>query len=233
LPRCINPIGGLIASVNELLRYARFHLGDGRAPDGRALLTPAGLARMRQPLAIAGHAADATGVSWMLRAVGGVPIIEHSGGTHGQTTRLTLVPERDFAVIVLTNDGRGAALHGELCAWVLTHFLGLSEPTPTWLQLPAEQLGQYVGRYQALLSTVVVSQAADGLVVEVIPNGNFPLRGFPAGPAPAPAAAAFFAVDRLSLIDGEQAGSRGEFLRGDDGRIAWLRFGGRIHARQP
>ena len=29
LPRSVNPAGGLVASVDDMLRYARFHLGDG------------------------------------------------------------------------------------------------------------------------------------------------------------------------------------------------------------
>lgn len=31
LPRCANPVGGLITSVRELFKYARFHLGQGPA----------------------------------------------------------------------------------------------------------------------------------------------------------------------------------------------------------
>src|SRR5215210_2160149 len=46
-PRTGHPSGGLISSARDLLHYARFHLGDGRAPDGTALLTPASLAAMR------------------------------------------------------------------------------------------------------------------------------------------------------------------------------------------
>ena len=49
LPRSANPAGGLIASVNDMLRYARFHLGDGTA-DGRRVLRAESLRRMQTPL---------------------------------------------------------------------------------------------------------------------------------------------------------------------------------------
>ena len=45
--RTLNPTGGLISSVRDQLEYARFHLGDGTAPDGTRLLTKKSLLEMR------------------------------------------------------------------------------------------------------------------------------------------------------------------------------------------
>src|SRR5262249_30632002 len=39
-PRPANAHGGLVSSVRDQLRYARFWLGDGTAPDGTRLLSP-------------------------------------------------------------------------------------------------------------------------------------------------------------------------------------------------
>ena len=48
IPRSINPAGGLISSARDQLRWARFHLGDGRVPgSGRRLLTPRSIRAMR------------------------------------------------------------------------------------------------------------------------------------------------------------------------------------------
>ncbi|HLZ07256.1 MAG TPA: serine hydrolase domain-containing protein, partial [Chloroflexota bacterium] len=47
LARATNPVGGISASVIDVLDYARFHLGDGTAPDGTRLLRPESLAAMR------------------------------------------------------------------------------------------------------------------------------------------------------------------------------------------
>jgi hypothetical protein len=43
---------------------------------------------------------------------------------------------------------------------------------------------------------------------------------------------ALCAGERLVVRDGLRQGAQGDFLRHPDGRIAWLRFGGRIHAPQ-
>ena len=44
-----DPVGGVRSTVNDLLRYARFHLGDGTAPDGTAILPAEALRAMREP----------------------------------------------------------------------------------------------------------------------------------------------------------------------------------------
>jgi hypothetical protein len=49
--------------------------------------------------------------------------------------------------------------------------------------------------------------------------------------APPPARAAFYARDRMVLIDGPYKGERAEFLRSPEGEIRWLRMG-RIYAPQ-
>ena len=47
IERAGNPNGGLISSVRDQLRYARFHLGDGKAPNGRRVLSRKSLIAMR------------------------------------------------------------------------------------------------------------------------------------------------------------------------------------------
>jgi len=41
-----------------------------------------------------------------------------------------------------------------------------------------------------------------------------------------------FAEDRVVILDEPMKDARGEFLRNPDNSIAWLRFGGRVHAPQ-
>ncbi|HLQ04112.1 MAG TPA: serine hydrolase domain-containing protein, partial [Verrucomicrobiae bacterium] len=65
-PRATTPVGGVVSTVRDLLKYARFHLGDGTAPDGTRLLSKANLERMRTPQAKADL--DRTvGIAWFLR----------------------------------------------------------------------------------------------------------------------------------------------------------------------
>ena len=58
-----DPVGGVRSTMTDLLRYARFHLGDGTAPDGAQLLPAAALVAMREPrveMGAAGH----VGLAW-------------------------------------------------------------------------------------------------------------------------------------------------------------------------
>jgi CubicO group peptidase (beta-lactamase class C family) len=59
VPRSLHPTGGLISSARDQLQYARFHLGDGTAPDGTRLLREASLVAMRSDPGPAARDVDA------------------------------------------------------------------------------------------------------------------------------------------------------------------------------
>ena len=171
-------------------------------------------------------------MAWLLRGVASVRVVEHGGGTNGQTSTLKLVPERDFALKVLTNADRGGALCDEVTNWVFKHVLGLEQPEPSTYELPAERLAEYVSRYETRLNTVELSLSDAGLVAQVIPKGGFPTKDTPPWPAPPPTRVTFFADDAIVALDPPWTGGRAEFVRHPDGRIAWLHWAGRIAARQ-
>src|SRR6266508_5855268 len=100
-PRCRNPGGGLASSAADQLRWARFHLGDGRAESGERVLPAEVLQRMQRPtVALRGSAlGDAIGIGWFLREVDGVATVGHGGSASGQFAELLTVPERNFAVV--------------------------------------------------------------------------------------------------------------------------------------
>jgi len=50
---------------------------------------------------------ESWGFSFAVDDTHGVRMISHGGGTLGQLSLLTLIPERDFAIVVLTNANRG------------------------------------------------------------------------------------------------------------------------------
>lgn len=231
LARNANCVGGLISTVKDQLRYARFHLGDGLAESGERLLTPQSMARMQSELAEAGSGTKAVGVSWLLNEIGGVKTVAHGGATKGQMSAFLFVPARNFAVTVLTNADRGRTLHGRVVKWALENIAGLTSPEPAHLTLSANALAEYAGHYSAALSDLDVAATDSGLILQVIPKGGFPKKDTPPGPTPPPAPAVFTAPDRLLITDGPSAGNRGEVLRGPAGEIVWLRLGGRVHKR--
>ncbi|MDR7417397.1 MAG: serine hydrolase domain-containing protein [Armatimonadota bacterium] len=228
LPRTANPVGGLAASVRDLLRYARFHLGNGRGPDGTPLLTPQTLQHMRSPQ-VSGECGDHWGLTWGLRNINGVRLVRHGGSTSGFMASLVLVPEHEFAIGVLTNATSGAALHADVTDWALRRYLGVSEPDPVPLAMDGAALAPYLGRYTGALSDLELRVADGHLVLHVWPKGGFPVRDAPPPPPPPPARAAFVAPERFVVLDGLMKGRRGEFLQHPDGRIAWLRSS-RLHA---
>jgi CubicO group peptidase (beta-lactamase class C family) len=164
LPRSVNAAGGVSASLNDMLRYAKFHLGDGTASDGTRLLSADSLAYLQTPLAEAGSIADQIGLSWMLRDVEGVRIVQHGGGTNGHISALMLAPAKKFALVILTNSQRGGELNGELSKWLLQEYLGIEEPVPDGIVLPKESLAGYVGRYTTNYATIEVALNDGGLI---------------------------------------------------------------------
>nr|UNZ81747.1 beta-lactamase [Dehalococcoidia bacterium enrichment culture]WBU15338.1 beta-lactamase [uncultured bacterium] len=223
LPRCANPVGGLITSVRELFKYARFHLGSGpnilSAEARRLMQTPAGAA----------DAGRLMGITWFIQPVDGdIRLVGHGGGTNGQITLFNFVPGRNFAVCVLTNSDRGGAINAEVTRWAVESFLGAAWPEPEIYSLPPERLATWAGRYEGVLSDIELVLEGDWLVLKQTPKGGFPRKDSPPRPAPPPSRLGFYAPDRVVALDLPLKGSRGEFLRGPDGSIAWFRFGGRL-----
>jgi CubicO group peptidase (beta-lactamase class C family) len=232
LARSAHAAGGVISTVHDMLDYTQFHLAGGKTTDGAALLQPETVATMQTIQAEAGAMAGHVGISWLLNTVDGVRTVGHGGATNGQIAQLTLVPERNFALVVLSNANRGREVTRDLGAWALEAYLGLREPTPAVQPLSADARAAYVGYYTAQLSDVEVTLGEDDLRLQVMPKGGFPEKDSPAGPQPPVAAAGFTAPDRLLVTEGPSRGSRAEFIRDEDGTIAWFRLGGRIHARR-
>jgi CubicO group peptidase (beta-lactamase class C family) len=234
LPRALNPVGGLISSVRDQLRYARFHLGDGRVPGGGQLLTQRSLVAMRSRPGPGGTLfveLDGMGVTWMLRpSAEGVRIVQHGGALPGQHSGFLMVPQRKFAITVLTNSDSGPALVNELFVddWALRRFAGISNLPATPQALSAGELAAYEGTYTGYVV------GPDGVLQEDVfeltgDNGQLAVS-VEGGPR-----LAFYRRDYVLVLDaaGQSQGLRANFVRGADGQVAWLRVGGRLYRHGP
>ena len=229
-PRATTPVGGVVSSVRELLDYARFHLGDGRAPNGARLLSTGSLELMRTRLAPADNDRG-VGVSWFLRDAGNVTFQYHSGGAIGQQGVLVLAPERRFAIAVQTNSGRGGLLHGEVTKWAQKTFLGVQEEEAEHLPVPGNRRKELVGRYTAALSDLELKAGSDGdMLIRSISHNVLGVKPAPTDPAPAPVA--FIGEDRFVCLEGPLKDTRAEVLRDPNGTVRWIRAGGRVYRRQ-
>ena len=217
--RAHHAAGGISSTVVDLLRYARFHLSDGEG-----ILTRASLEEMQRPHIAAAPIFGSVGVAWGIDDVTGVRLVHHGGGTNGQIAHLSLAPESGTVLTVLTNGQRG----GEVVKAALDRVvdaLGGHRPERISVVLdPAE----YLGTYRSLLLDAEVAVTDGGLQLVITSRGGFPTEDSPPMPSPPPVPVEFFDRDRMFVPEGPGADTELEFLRGPDGRIAWLRFGGRV-----
>ena len=228
LGRSAHAVGGLCSSARDQLRYARFHLGDGRAGDQR-LLPAETMAAMQTPQCAANMGRQ-MGLSWLLKTYGETQAVLHGGATNGQLSAFLMVPAHGFAITVLTNADEGEILNDKVVAWALERYLGLKEPALTYLDLGIEKLGEYVGTYEAQLGRLNLYLSDGQLRVQLTPKGGFPDVDSPPSPPPPPSRLAFFAPDRGITLDEPLINMKAEFIRDPGGQIIWLRTS-RLHRR--
>lgn len=240
-PRSCNPTGGLISSVRDQLRYARFHLGDGTAPNGTRVLSQQSLQTMRANPGAGGTLQvelTGMGVAWMLRpSAEDKLIVQHGGTWSGQRSGFFMVPDRNFAMTLLTNSEGGAQLTTDLFAddWALRRFADVSNLPATAQRLSAGDLAPYQGRYVAELipesgtleRAVIDFRAGDGQLDGASSNGD-------PGADSSPMGLAFYRPDYgLDLgPDNKPVGTRSNFVRDPVGNIIWFRSHGRLFRRQ-
>jgi CubicO group peptidase (beta-lactamase class C family) len=228
-PRSINAAGGLISSARDQLRWARFHLGNGQP-----LLTTRALRYMQSHPGPGGTLfveLDGVGVTWMIRPTAeGPKVIQHGGDWSGQHSGFLMVPERDFALTVLTNSEGGPALTAELFAddWALRRFAGVSNLPAVPHALPASVLAGYEGTYVA--EEILPNGTEVAIAFDLVPDAgqlSFRIGGVEG------LRLAFYRRDYVLALapDGSDTHVRCSFVRGADGSVVWLRYGGRLYRR--
>ncbi len=231
ITRATHAAGGVVSCVEDMLKYARFHLGNGASGTGERVLKPETIALMHAPAVRAGSFADAVGMSWWIKDIGGARLVMHEGSTNGQKATLVLVPQRSFAVVMLTNCDAGGELLNEMTAWALKRFLEVEKPEPVLRELPEHELSAFAGRYGCTLFAVTVEVQDAHLWLQLEWKGGFPTKDSPPPMEPLSPRMrlGFCERDRVVVIDPPMKGERGEFLRNPDGKIAWFRFLGRLN----
>lgn len=231
LPRAAWPAGGITCDVQDLLRYARFHLGNGKTNNGQYLLATESIAAM-QSIQTRVWGDESWGLTWSLKSVNGTKIVGHGGGTVGQVSLLALVPEHDFAIAVFTNANSGGLITDDVANWVLREYLGLERQNPEAIQATEDELAQYTGFYSRPFLDVELGILGGRLIGVVSYKGGFPSRDVPPPPPPPPVSLGLCEKDRLIVLDGMMKNATADVVRAPDGSIGWLRFSGRIHRRQ-
>lgn len=116
----VAPAGAIHCNVIGLGKWVAMQLGYGTAPDGTKIFTEKQSAEMWTPqtiLAVNDERAPLThthfaayGLGWDLEDFDGYKRVSHNGGLPGMVTHISLIPELNLGVIVLTNQQVGAVL---------------------------------------------------------------------------------------------------------------------------
>ena len=226
LPRCVNPAGGIISTVDDLLSFAQMHMNGGKLAD-RQVLSAASATAMQEKQTIAGNWADEWGIGWDIRWVDGEKLFGHGGTTNGFQARLTAVPGRDYAIAMLTNSGRGAALYNAVEKWALADNLGMDLRDPERVALTDAQLDAIAGHYSQPQAVYTVSVEDDGLRLEATSISAL------SGKRTTPPADHLVPVGEREFLvtTGASAGRRVDFFGGDGARPRFIRNGGRLAER--
>jgi CubicO group peptidase (beta-lactamase class C family) len=230
------PMGGLVSDVRDQLAWARFHMGDGTAPDGTRVLRRETLAQMQLPtVECPGNAlGDAIGINWLLRDVEGVRVAAHGGDTVGQHSIFEFAPERGFAITSLTNCGpNGHEFNEQISRWAYEAYLGVIITDPEPLHLSDDALAVYVGHYETIAVTLDL-EPADGVLMATVttkPEVLEQLGEEPEDEPPIPIGILPGDGDRYIVPDGSAKGMKGYFTRDDAGAIDGMHVGGRLAAK--
>ncbi len=233
MSRAIGPAGGLVSTVRDQLRYARFHLtGQSTAEvpladDLRVL--------MQQPRITLPSAPSGVGISWLLSNRNDVRLVSHGGNCSNlYLSSFDLAPDEGFGITVVTNSRGGSAVGSALLDWALDHYLGRPAlQSATTLPLTAELANDYVGLYDAGQWDLDVTASDGKLFVQLkltdVPEDT-PEEVLAAFRAP-PAEVVLTAPDVIAPAESAWNPS-GDFVRDADGKVAWLRQGLRLARRR-
>ncbi|WP_194815895.1 serine hydrolase [Nocardia sp. XZ_19_385] len=229
--RANNAGGGVASTVADQLRWARFHLGDG-AP----VLPEEVLHRMRQPtVELRGSSlGDAFGTCWFLREIDSVATIGHGGSSIGQFSELLIVPDRDFAIIVMANAGPdGIPANQAIVRWALEHYLGLLDRDPEPLPFDAGRAAEVAGHYESDAMTFDITTDGTSLTLEVLikPEIRATSEELPADHAPFEFGLLPGDGDDYIITSGAFAGHRGFFSRDEQGAVVGVDLAGRLFHR--
>jgi len=240
LPRSLEPAAGLWTTVDDQLDFARFHL-DQEPTD---ILRSDSIAAMQAPhLPFSGQPGASIAQPWVTADLGGRKIVDHEGGTFGQTAKLTLIPEESFAIAVFTNSQSGSEVVQVALLEALRQYFDYQpqlggmgstdeEGLPPKIEsLSPEALKQYEGRYQIPVGSYLLRVEGSDLIARYMPL-EFADQVEPSNAGAVPELPPFtveFVAEDIAIVGGASVIA---FLRCDDGKVCWLVEVGRLYPRR-
>ena len=101
--------GGAWSTANDLIKYVRFELNEGKLDDGTQYVSAKNLLQRRVPNVPIGE--DATyGMGLMVDRSYGVEVVHHGGSLGGYKSDIIVIPAADIGAAILTNADDGQML---------------------------------------------------------------------------------------------------------------------------
>lgn len=147
----IAPAGAAWSTASDLARYLRLELSRGRLPDGRALISEAGLLERRKPWMRIGPD-SAYGLALVVSDAGGLRSVGHNGGTFGFSAAMLFWPGHDLGLAVLTNAQAGHAFINAVGKKLLELVLGIDLGAARMLEHQVERRDDSAGRELARMT---------------------------------------------------------------------------------
>lgn len=167
------PSGYLFSNASELARFAVAFMNEGKV-DGKKALSPASIRAMATPHADM-HVPTKESEHWqygygmLMRDYRGVRLFEHGGDMTGFGCLFQMIPEKHFAVVILTN--KSDAQLTKTAARAIEMFVPLTAETPTHfksLPITAEERAVVAGRYvNSAQFSAVLSAQGDKLLAKI------------------------------------------------------------------
>jgi CubicO group peptidase (beta-lactamase class C family) len=127
------PAGSINSTVEDMLKYLRFQLGDGTC-DGQRLLSQEAMDEMHKPNILLSAPMDMPmeettlccySMGWFIEQFRGHRVVQHGGNIDGYSAQCFMVPDLSLGIVALTNMD-GSFLHMAIERTIVDHYLGVS-----------------------------------------------------------------------------------------------------------
>jgi D-alanyl-D-alanine carboxypeptidase len=174
-PTAIDGAGAIASNIEDLAKYAAFHLAEGSNGDS-PVLSGRTLREMHQPHWLLPDWQESWGLGVDVRRANGYVRIGH-GGVGGYAAEMCFIPALKLGVIVLTNsEDDNPEIYRDYAIQLLAPILDNSYPRTTSKQPPDDR--RFIGHYEAKnhLGRMLVA-VLDGNLVLLAPDEPNPRKG--------------------------------------------------------
>lgn len=214
--------GGIRSTVTDMLKYARFQL-DGKDASGKQLLSKKALDYAHAP-AVEAETGDFTGLTWFVHDYDGVTSPSHGGNWPGTRSFLQLIPDHDFAVVVLVHSDRGVEAYKKVANAMVKAFTKIEAKSPVAAGVDPSVLDPFVGVFKGNSQNIEIRKDGEKYVF-------VQFSALTKGADPAPAHVANTSEGYFIITEGPNKGSLGELLKDPSGELNYVRFNHRIFIR--